>query len=78
MSTISELFNRDPLALTVAERDLIVAYYKENRDKFMLLDPKTGEPKPKKVRVKKAKAKPVDPNQLDLVDSIEKENARDD
>jgi hypothetical protein len=72
MSKISEVFNKDVLAWTAEDRDLAVAYYKENRDKFKLInnrktgDPKTGELKPKKVRAKKAK--PVDQLDLDLTE----------
>jgi hypothetical protein len=48
MSKIGELFVKDPLALTPEERDLIVAYYKENRDKFTKL--KTNKTKRAKVK----------------------------
>lgn len=73
MSTLSDLFARDPLALTRTDLDEIVAYYRAHRDHFKEIK-KTGERK--KVRVKKAakKAK-VDPAQADLEELIAEKEA---
>jgi hypothetical protein len=56
MSKIAEIFAKDVLAWTPEDRDLAVAFYKENRDKFKLLDPKTLEPKTE-AEMKKQKAR---------------------
>lgn len=54
MSDISELFSRDPLTLTRADRSLIIAEYREKRERYML-GQKTAKVIAKKApKVKKA------------------------
>jgi hypothetical protein len=48
MSKISEVFNKDVLAWTAADRDAAVEYYKGMRDKFAEL--KTNKTKKAKVK----------------------------
>lgn len=36
MSDISELFSRDPLSLTKSDRALIIAEYRDKRERYML------------------------------------------
>jgi hypothetical protein len=66
---IAAIFCKDPKEWTSDDVDRVVAKYQEyvacmrERGFFKSFDPKTGEPKPKRVR---RKVKVVDPNQLDL------------
>ena len=52
MSDLSELFTRDPLSLTTADIDLIIARYREARAQFNLglaSAPKKPRPKASKI-----------------------------
>jgi hypothetical protein len=63
MSKISEVFNKDPLAWTAEDRDLAVAYYKANRDKFVKL---------KTIKTKKAQRKAIAQLELELGEAEER------
>lgn len=54
-TSIGELFARDPLSLTRADRDQMVAAFRKNRKKFILGDTQAGSTKKKPVS-EKAKA----------------------
>ncbi len=53
MSDISELFSRDPLSLTKSDRALIIAEYREKRERYML-GQKTAKAAPKPKAAKKS------------------------
>lgn len=46
MSDIADLFATDPLKLTLEDRSAIIAYYRENREKFLTSGKGTKSPKP--------------------------------
>jgi hypothetical protein len=59
MSEISGVFGKDPLAWTAPDLELAIAYFQKHRDKFHLIDNRTGELKKVRKR-RKAKAKQLD------------------
>jgi hypothetical protein len=45
MSVIADLFAKDPLLLTKEDRTEIIAFYRENRDKYVAVAKQEKQPK---------------------------------
>jgi hypothetical protein len=71
MTEIATIFSKKPDDWTKDDVAQAVAYYRAHRDQFGACDPKTGEPKKKSVKRRKA-----DPRQIDIEDLINAQNDR--
>ena len=63
MSTIQEIFDRDPLSLTKEDRAVLIGYYRQARANFALGDKSAGS-------TKKATAKGPKITTLDIEDLL--------
>ena len=53
MTSLADIFNKDPLALTADDYKAMVAHYRDNRDKFVPLRTDGAIKKVRKPRAKK-------------------------